>query len=316
MRNSCQVKFVIILYVILITRKDISSIILNMMKRILSSWEKINFYLREMIQLNLAILMSALGRDRFQEDDFEIVDLPLEISDLAAEFDGYRIVQITDLHLGHWLSPERLDGVVQLVNEQEPDLVVMTGDFVSYVLKGITERMIKAFSELNPKEATLAVQGNHDHWMGPENIRAIFRASGVLELANDVYTIQRGEATLHIAGVDDITVGAHDLESVLAKLPLDGTAILLAHEPDYADTSAQTGRFALQLSGHSHGGQIVLPKIGALLRGPGFFKYPNGLYKVQEMLQYTNRGVGTHVFRVRYNCPPEITVITLKPEND
>jgi predicted MPP superfamily phosphohydrolase len=282
-----------------------------MLKRILSSWEKTSFYLRELIQLNLAILMSALGRDRFREEDFEITELPLEIPGLSDEFNGYRIVQITDLHLGHWLSPERLDGVVELVNRQEPDLVVMTGDYVSYVLKGITKSMISAFSNLLPKEATLAVQGNHDHWMGVENIRAIFNASGVIELANDVYTIQRGNAKLHIAGVDDITVGANDLEAVLAKLPEDEPAILLAHEPDYADISAQTGRFALQLSGHSHGGQIVLPKIGALLRGPGFFKYPNGLYQVGEMVQYTNRGVGTHVFRVRYNCPPEITVIKL-----
>ncbi len=283
-----------------------------MLKKFLSSWERTNFYLRELIQLNLAILMSALGRDRFRAEDFEITQLPLEIPGLDPLFDGYRIVQISDLHLGHWLSPERLDGVVQLVNQQEPDIVVMTGDFVSYVLKGITERMIAAFSELKPKEVTLAVLGNHDHWMGPENIRAIFDASGVIELANDVYTVQRGSASLHIAGVDDTCVGAHDLDAVLEKLPAEGPAILLAHEPDYADISAQTGRFVLQLSGHSHGGQIVLPKVGALLRGPGFFKYPNGLYQVGEMIQYTNRGVGTHVFRVRYNCPPEITVITLR----
>jgi predicted MPP superfamily phosphohydrolase len=283
-----------------------------MFKNTLSSWNRINFYLREVIQLNLAILMNALGRDRFREQDFEIVDLPLEIPGLEKAFNAYRIIQISDLHLGHWLSPDRLDGVVQMVNHQEPDLVVMTGDFVSYVLKGVAERMKVAFSELKPREATLAVQGNHDHWMGPENIRAIFNASGVIELANDVYTIQRGGDYLHIAGVDDTCVGAQDLDIVLKKLPPDGPAILLAHEPDFADTSAQTGRFALQLSGHSHGGQIVLPKIGALIRGPGFFKYPNGLYQVGEMLQYTNRGVGTHVFRVRYNCPPEITLITLK----
>ncbi len=284
-----------------------------MLKRSLTSWERTNFYLRELIQLNLALLMSALGRDRFQAKDFDISDLPLKIPGLDAAFEGYRIVQITDLHLGHWLSPERLDGVVQLVNQQAPDLIVMTGDFVSYVLKGITDRMVAAFLALKPKEATLAVQGNHDHWMGPENMRAIFEASGVIELANDVYTIQRGDSRFHIAGVDDVTVGAHDLEAVLEKLSDDAPAILLAHEPDYADVSAQTGRFALQLSGHSHGGQIVLPKIGALLRGPGFFKYPNGLYQVGEMMQYTNRGVGTHVFRLRYKCPPEITVITLKP---
>jgi len=285
-----------------------------MLKQILSSWKRVNFYLRELIQLNLALLMGILGRDQFRVEDFEITALPLEIPGLDSAFEGYRIVQITDLHLGHWLSPERLDGVVQLVNQQKPDIVVMTGDYVSYVLSGIAERMITAFSELRPQVATLAVLGNHDHWMGAKNIRAVLESSGVIELANDVYTIQKGSATLHFAGIDDVTVGAHNLDTVLEKLPIEGPAILLAHEPDYADVSAKTGRFALQLSGHSHGGQIVLPKIGALLRGPGFFKYPNGLYQVGEMLQYTNRGIGTHVFRIRYKCPPEITVITLTPQ--
>jgi predicted MPP superfamily phosphohydrolase len=287
-----------------------------MLKQMHSFWERANFFLREQVQLNLALLMSALGRDRFRVEDFEITELPLEIPGLDPAFEGYRLIQITDLHLGHWLSPERLDGVIQLVNQQKPDIVVMTGDYVSYVLKGITERMVAAFSELNPQEATLAVLGNHDHWMGPENIQAVFNASGVVELANDVYTVQRGNANLSVAGVDDVAVEAHNLDAVLEKLPRDGPAILLAHEPDYADISAQTGRFVLQLSGHSHGGQIVLPKIGALLRGPGFFKYPNGLYQVGKMLQYTNRGVGTHVFRMRYKCPPEITVIILKTQTN
>ena len=283
-----------------------------MLRKLLSYWERVNFYLRELLQLNLALLMNRLGRDRFRAKDFEITDVPLEIPGLDAAFDGYRIVQITDLHLGHWLSPERLDGVVSLINQQKPDLVVMTGDYVSYVLRGIVETMVASFRRLQPKDATLAVLGNHDLWMGADNLRAIFEASGVIALANDIYPLQRRTGRLYVAGLDDITVGAHDLDRVLQKLPTDAPAILVAHEPDYADTSSKTGRFALQLSGHSHGGQIVLPKVGALLRGPGFFKYPNGLYRVGEMLQYTNRGIGTHVFRVRYNCPPEIAVITLK----
>ena len=137
-----------------------------MMRRLISTWVRVNFYLRELLQLNLAILMNATGRDKFRTEDFEITDLPLEIPGLDAEFEGYRIVQISDLHLGHWLSPERLDGVVQLVNQQKPDLVVMTGDYVSYVLKGLAERMSASFSDLKPIDATLAVLGNHDHWMG------------------------------------------------------------------------------------------------------------------------------------------------------
>ena len=301
-----------------------------MLRRISLAWERFSFPLRAWLQLALAATMHALERDRFRESDFEITELPIEIPGLDPLFDGYRIVQIADLHLGHWLSPERLRGVVELINRQEPDLVVITGDFVSYVVHQIADEMIAAFQALRPKDATLAVLGNHDHWMGAENVRAILQAGGVIELANAVYTVVRGEsgpdkdwqscqdcqssraAALHIAGVDSVTVGAADLDAVLAQLPDNAPAILLAHEPDYADISAAAGRFALQLSGHSHGGQIVLPRVGALLRGPGFFKYPNGLYRVGEMWQYTNRGVGTHVFRVRYACPAEITVVILR----
>jgi len=191
---------------------------------------------------------------------------------------------------------------------------VITGDFVSYVFEEIREALTTALQSLQPHEAVLAVLGNHDHWLGPEKVRLILSDSGTQELANDVYTVQRDGAQLHIAGVDDIIVGAADLDKVLDKLSDDAPAILLAHEPDFADESAATGRFFLQLSGHSHGGQVVIPGYGPMIRGPYFFKYPIGLYHVQDMLQYTNRGIGTHVFRVRINCPPEITVIILHSE--
>jgi hypothetical protein len=102
------------------------------------------------------------------------------------------------------------------------------------------------------------------------------------------------------------------LDLVLEKLSPGGLAVLLAHEPDFAEISAKTGRFCLQLSGHSHGGQLVLPKIGTPIRGFMFGKYPLGRYQVGDMVQYTNRGLGTNLIWSRINCPPEITVITLK----
>jgi predicted MPP superfamily phosphohydrolase len=109
-------------------------------------------------------------------------------------------------------------------------------------------------------------------------------------------------------------VKKNELNKVLQKLPPSGPAILLAHEPDFADISAETRRFSLQLSGHSHGGQLVIPKLGTPLRGDSFKKYPLGRYQVGEMVQYTNRGLGTNAFWIRINCAPEITVIDLQPE--
>ena len=117
---------------------------------------------------------------------------------------------------------------------------------------------------------------------------------------------------LHFAGVDDVLEGQDDFKLALGPLPADGTAILLVHEPDFADTSAKTKRFDLQLSGHSHGGQIIFPYLDPPILPPLAKKYPLGLYQIGEMLLYTNRGLGMVPPQVRFNCRPEITVFTLK----
>ena len=118
---------------------------------------------------------------------------------------------------------------------------------------------------------------------------------------------------LNIAGVDSYTVGADNLDSVLKKLPNQGAAILLAHEPDFAKISSESGRFGLQISGHSHGGQFIIPGTNiAPFRGPKSTRYPVGKYKVKNMIQYTSRGLGTNTFWMRINCKPEITLFHLK----
>lgn len=275
----------------------------GLMNRTLFAW-------REQMQISLAQAMHALGRDRFDVSDFAIVPLPVTLPDLNPEFEDYRIAHISDLHMGHWLNGERLDGVAALINQQNPDLVVITGDFVSYSMKQIEEDMIAGLQKIYAVDGVVAVLGNHDHWLDPTGVRRLLNAGGVRELANDVLSLHRGSASLHVAGVDDILVGADDLTKVLGILPDEGPAILLAHEPDFAEKSAQTGRFGLQLSGHSHGGQILLPGLGPI-RGEMFRKYPLGRYQVGDMVQYTNPGIGTHVLRLRINCPPEITLVTL-----
>ncbi len=275
----------------------------SVMNRAVFAW-------RERVQIFLAKVMHALGRDRFQAADFAIMPLDVTLPNLAPQFHGYRIAQISDLHMGHWLNAERLHGVAGLINDQDPDLVVITGDFISYSLRQVAAEMVSGLQALSAKDGIAAVLGNHDHWFDPAGVRGVLAAANVQELANDVLSIERGRAKLHVAGVDDVLVGADDLDRVLRRLPQDAAAILLAHEPDFADESAASGRFGLQLSGHSHGGQILLPGRGPL-RGDMFRKYPLGRYQVGDMVQYTNRGIGTHVLRLRINCPPEITVITL-----
>ena len=165
---------------------------------------------------------------------------------------------------------------------------------------------------LTERRTTLAVLGNHDYWTNANAVREALASCGILELGNDVYSLSNEGDQLHIAGVDDVQEKHHRLDIVLNKLPQTGAAILLAHEPDFADRSAETGRFDLQLSGHSHGGQVVLPFIGAPVLPYLGRKYPSGLYRVGRMWQYTNRGVGMASLKIRFNCRPEITVFTLE----
>jgi predicted MPP superfamily phosphohydrolase len=300
-----------------------------------------NFPLRKRLQRLLSKIAHHHGKHRFRPDDFRIETLTIELRELDQAFDGYRMVHLTDLHVGQWLSVERLAGVVDLVNQQKPDLILMTGDYVSYEIMDILEGMIASMRTMHARDGKLAVLGNHDHWIDAGLVTSALREGGFTVLLNQVYTINREGASLQIAGIDSAILRKDRLKAVLESLSPTGPAILLVHEPDFADLSAMSGRFDLQLSGHSHGGQIVLPILGAMLRGPYFWKYPLGLYRVghvrsspvfdairnrgtcsnpgtsQEnapdgMLLYTNRGLGTNTLRFRFNCPPEILLITLK----
>jgi uncharacterized protein len=235
---------------------------------------------------------------------------------LASEFNGYKIAQISDFHIGTWLDRERLEEAVETVNRQEPDLIVITGDFVTFDPQDYVDDLVGALSKLRARDGILAILGNHDHWSNPAVVRQVLRLSGITELSNSVFTLQRGAACLHIGGVDDYMDGHDRLDLVLSQIPEQGEAILLAHEPDFADLSAATGRFDLQLSGHTHGGQILFPRLGALFLPRYGRKYPSGRYQVGDMIQYTNRGLGTAELEVRWNCPAEVTLLTLESPLD
>lgn len=255
----------------------------------------------------------------FSKEFFDVVNVDIELNNLNLAFNNYKIINLTDIHIGQWLNPEYLEGVVEYVNTLKPDMITLTGDYVSYILEGYEEDLKKSFKKLKAKDGKLAVLGNHDHWLGASEIRNILKKADVKDLSNDVYTLKKSEKNdnheklLNIAGVDSYTVGADNLDSVLKKLPNQGAAILLAHEPDFAKISSESGRFGLQISGHSHGGQFIIPGTNiAPFRGPKSTRYPVGKYKVKNMIQYTSRGLGTNTFWMRINCKPEITLFHLK----
>lgn len=255
----------------------------------------------------------SLPDKKFDSNKIEVVEIDITIDNLGWNFNNLRILNLTDIHLGQWINPEYLDKLIDYVNTLNVDLVTLTGDYFSYVTKGYEQSLQDSFKKIESKYGKFGVLGNHDHWMGSKKVRDIFTNSNVIDLSNDVYTLEKDGEFLNICGVDSCTVCADNLDKVLAKMKKDTPSILLAHEPDFAKQSSQTNRFDLQISGHSHGGQFIIPKFETTpFRGPNSRKYPVGIYEVGNMIQYTSKGLGTNSFRLRVNCKPEITIITLK----
>lgn len=232
---------------------------------------------------------------------------------LGAAFDGLRIAHMSDIHMDNKeMNRGRLLEIVRAVNAEGVDLVLLTGDYVTEFAERFSPDLVHALSALAPRIGTYGVLGNHDHWSGADVMRRMLDNSGVKELRNSVHTIERQGQILHICGLDDIWENAHRPDQVLNALPPDGAAILLSHEPDPAPDWAAYGRFALNLSGHSHGGQVRLPLLGALRLPPLGVRLSSGRYQLGNMVHYTSRGIGSIPPHVRFLCRPEIPIFTLR----
>jgi predicted MPP superfamily phosphohydrolase len=266
----------------------------------------------------LLLAIAGMGYSYLLESNqFKVETVRLKLPRLSRRFSGLRIAHISDIHMGGWMNGERLRRVAGMILAENPDLLLITGDFfigrdASIMTPQTIQDLTTELSRLANSFPTFAVLGNHVYWIDASRVRQILACSGVMDLTNAVFTFQRGEDRLHICGVDDVWQGDARLDDVIARLTDAGAAILLAHEPDFADVSAATGRFGLQLSGHTHGGQIVLPLVGPPVLPYLGRKYPSGLYKVREMYQYTNRGIGMGRIPLRINCRPEITLFILE----
>lgn len=279
-----------------------------------SSLEFLGFGLIDLAILSMSgVLFDVLaGRSLFSVETIQ-----LKLKRLPKVFSGLRVGQISDIHMGGWMNPARLQQVADLVIAEKPDLLLITGDFLlghhfSEAAKQAIVDLIPILSSLARSIPTFAVLGNHDYWTSSEAIRQMLFSCGITDLTNTVFTLTRANQSLHLCGVDDIWKGDVRLNDVIAKLDDHSAAILLAHEPDFADTSAATGKFDLQISGHTHGGQVNLPFFGPPVRPFLGEKYPIGLYKIGNMFQYTNRGIGMARLPIRLNCPPEITIFVLE----
>jgi hypothetical protein len=209
-----------------------------------------------------------------------------------------------------------------MVNNLRPDLIVLTGDFVSVpVFSESEESKLKAASAAEPCARLLrqmqaphglwAVLGNHDFYSNPNVVANALRDHGIQVLANQSVAIEASGARFWLAGIKDVLGGGAKLDQALRPIPANEATILLAHEPDYADVVARHP-VDLQLSGHSHGGQVRIPLLGPLYLPEMARKYPWGLFRIGPLTLYTNPGLGTLGIPVRWNCPPEITLLTLR----
>ena len=262
----------------------------------------------------------ALYSGEIARHELDIVNRPIAITNLPTAFHGYRIVQISDIHLDEYTEPFFLERIVHKVNALAPDLVLLTGDFIThgsltFIAGGHAIRRCAEILTTLTAPLRYAVLGNHDVTFNAAVVTNALTAHGTPVLVNQNLPIERNGARLWLCGVDDPGTSHPNLDLAIPDKP-DGPVLLMAHEPDYADDVIAHPRghlVDLMLAGHSHGGQVRLPFIGPLILPPMGLKYPEGLYRFNQMQLYVNRGIGTVGLPFRLNCPPEITVITLQP---
>ncbi len=255
----------------------------------------------------------------FEANRPKVVSIEIPLSRLPESWDGFRIVQLSDLHYDDYFSVVPIRKSIDLVNGLQPDLIVVTGDFVtSSFLSHRTLNMRAArtiepcaemVAQMKARFGILASLGNHDVSTDPGHIVAVLQSHGIPVLRNRSVPLERDGGRLWLAGLDDALAGRPHLAQTLKGIPPAEPVVLLAHEPDFADYVSNVD---LQLSGHSHGGQIRIPLLGAPYLPSMGKKYPRGLRRIGPLTLYTNVGIGTIMIPARIDCPPEVTLITLR----
>jgi predicted MPP superfamily phosphohydrolase len=244
-----------------------------------------------------------------------VEQVKISLRNLHPALEGFKIVQMSDLHLDPFFQTDFMRAAVIRANKLQPDLIVLTGDYVTRVGEAIFE-LAPILAGLNARHGVFAVLGNHDMRERNQAVKTGLRQSGLQLLVNQGVTINQGRGQLYLAGLDDGLWGRPNFRATMENAPNDTPVVLLVHEPDLVDRYALDPRIALQLSGHTHGGQIRLPGIGALTLPDLGRKYDRGLYRVNSTWLYTNRGIGSIRIPVRINCLPEITELTLTASSE
>jgi uncharacterized protein len=253
----------------------------------------------------------------------EITHRDFYLRNLPAVFDGMRIVQISDIHLDEFTELFFLRHTVEKVNQLHPDAVFLTGDYVTDGIMGKKFAVRAAWqcaAILKGLECRqlYAVLGNHDVRVGAEKVTEALGTSGITVLRNSYLPVERAGSRFWLAGLDDPLDGHPNPElaipAAIRNQPHE-PVILMCHGPDYAQRLIKlpAGQaVSLMFSGHTHGGQVRLPFVGALALPPMGKLYVEGYFRLGGLQLYVNRGIGTVELPIRFHCPPELTLITLR----
>jgi hypothetical protein len=222
-----------------------------------------------------------------------------------------RVVQLSDIHAGIYMTREEIRQLADLVIALQPDLFVLTGDYISHSMKSLPG-CIEEMARIRARYGTFASLGNHEHWYGDLcAIRAVFSQYEIPLLVNAHKVIDSGHGVFAVAGIDDLRAGRPDLDAALHGLDSAVPTLLLSHRPEIFPQAAACG-IPLTLAGHYHGGQVKLSlPIGDISLAHLVTPYPEGLFRLNASKLYVNRGIGTTLTPVRLNVPPEITLLNL-----
>jgi len=246
----------------------------------------------------------------FGLDDLVLERKTVKLLKLPNAFDGFRIVLLTDLHLHPFTSANLIRRTVEISNSLKPDLVLLGGDYVCGFAEAAFE-LGPILESLDAKHGLFAVLGNQDHFRGARIVLEGLRRASIPVLMNEGVELTIGEASVFLGGIDSVSAGKSNPRAAFSARKNEPVTLALVHEPDYIDRLRKLVPVDLQLSGHTHGGQVRVPGLGAIILPTWGKAYVEGLYRVGSSQVYTSRGIGMVGLPFRFNCPPEVTEITL-----
>jgi predicted MPP superfamily phosphohydrolase len=260
-------------------------------------------------------IFTATAYGAIAHNNYELSRVTIPIRGLPEDFHGFTIALLSDIHSSIFMTKETMQDYVRMTNTLEPDLIAVTGDFVNSMVEEVYP-FAEAFSSLYAPYGVFGVLGNHDYYTrNVEAVASVVNECGIRLFRNEHIQIRKNTTAIILGGIDDVgnnSTAARLTEVAMGGSPENTPKIFLSHRPYYFHQFSSRN-IDLTLSGHTHGGQIVLARFGNDVVAPARLASPYvaGLYSLGSSKMYVSRGIGTVAVPIRINCPPEITLITL-----